>query len=279
MREKSYISKRGYFMKFFKTFTTLASALILSANLLAQDILMGTTTSLDDTGFLTEVAKEFKEESGIDLKWIAKGTGEAMELGKRGDVDLLFVHDPGREQQFIKDGHGKARYSFMYNYFVLVTSKDFNLKGFPKDVNEVMKKIAHDNIIFISRGDKSGTHSKEKDLWKAAGIEPKFKNYKESGSGMAKTLNMTSELNGITLSDNGTFYSVEKNFELKEIPLNPSEVLRNTYSIVELKDTTPEKQKAIDELVKFLGSPKGQQIIESFGKSKFGQPLFKLEKK
>ena len=245
-------------MNFFKKLITLSSALILSANLLAQDLLMGTTTSLDDTGFLTEVAKEFKAESGIELKWISKGTGEAMELGKRGDVDLLFVHDPGREEQFIKDGYGKARHSFMYNYFVLVAAKDFNLNGFPKDVNEVMKKIAQDNIIFISRGDNSGTHSKEKALWKAAGIEPKFKNYKESGTGMAKTLNMTSELNGITLSDNGTFYSVEKNFGLKEVPLNPSEVLRNTYSILELKDTTPEKQKAIDELVKFLESPKGQ---------------------
>ena len=177
------------------------TSLLICANIYAGEILMGTTTSLDDTGFLTEISKTLKNEKGIELKWIAKGTGEALELGKRGDVDILFTHDPGREKKFIEDEYGVKRYPLMYNYFVVVTDNEKDLTNYPKNLNKLLSKIATENLIFISRGDKSGTHSKELAMWREAQVDKNFKNYKEAGLGMAKTLNLTSELQGFTLSD------------------------------------------------------------------------------
>lgn len=248
--------------------------MLMFCSVFGKEILIGTTTSLDDTGFLNEISKEFKGKNGIILKWIAKGTGEALELGKRGDVDLLFVHDPTKEEKFISDGFGKARHSLMYNYFIMVASKDLDTTTFSKNLNELLKKIKEENIVFLSRGDNSGTYSKEKSIWKSAEIEPKFKNYKETGLGMAKTLQMTSELNGITLSDNGTFYSVEKKFNLKEIPLENAKNLKNTYSILELSNVSLEKQELINEFIKFMKSSEVKIIIENYGKEKYNHPLF-----
>ncbi|MGL4981060.1 MAG: substrate-binding domain-containing protein [Fusobacteriaceae bacterium] len=248
--------------------------LLLAVTAYSEEILIGTTTSLDDTGFLTELSKQLKDEKKVDIKWIAKGTGEALELGKRGDVDVLFIHDPVREDKFIKDGYGVKRHPLMYNHFVLVTSQDFNLDGFPTKIGEIMSKIQKDNIPFLSRGDKSGTHSKERALWKNLGIEPKFSNYKEIGQGMAKTLHITAEMDGITLSDNGTFFSLEKSFKLKEIPMEEDSSLKNTYSVVQLSGVEIEKKNEIKKMVEFLESPKGKKMIENYGKDKFRKSLF-----
>lgn len=257
-------------------FKSLLLGMLLSGSLsaFAGEILMGTTTSLDDTGFLTQVAKELKAKKGVDLKWIARGTGEALELGKRGDVDILFTHDPGREEKFIQDGFGTKRHPLMHNYFVLVTSEDNNIDSFPKDLNGALKKIASENLTFISRGDRSGTHSKELSMWKGAGIERTFTGYKESGIGMGKTLNMTSELKGFTLSDNGTFETVKKNFKLKEVPLNEKAALKNIYSILEISKVPASKASDIKLFIEFMNSEDAKEIMENFGKDKFGAPLF-----
>ncbi|MGL4403299.1 MAG: substrate-binding domain-containing protein [Fusobacteriaceae bacterium] len=252
----------------------LLIGLIFSFTAYSQDILMGTTTSLDDTGFLNEMAQKLKAEKNINVQWVAKGTGEALELGKRGDVDLLFIHDPVREEKFIQDGYGKKRHPIMYNHFVLVTSKDFNLENFPKNIREILSKIQRENIPFFSRGDSSGTHSKELGLWKEIGVEPKFKNYREIGQGMAKTLHITSEMDGITLSDNGTFYSLEKSFHLKEIPMREDDSLKNIYSLVELSQEEESKKESIKIIIEFLESPQGKKMIQDYGKEKFGKPLF-----
>ncbi|MGL4997590.1 MAG: substrate-binding domain-containing protein [Cetobacterium sp.] len=252
--------------------------LLAATKIYCKDLLMGTTTSLDDTGFLTEISKVLKADSGIELKWIAKGTGEALELGKRGDVDILFTHDPSREEKFIKDGYGTKRHPLMNNYFVFVTNKEKDIAAYPKSSVELLEKIKKENLIFVSRGDNSGTHSKERSLWKMAQIETDFKNYKEAGLGMAKTLNLTSELKGITLSDKGTYLKVKNKFGLEEIPLNEKESLKNIYSILELSNVDSSKKEDIEKFLKFMESKKAMKIIENYGKTEFKEPLFNVEK-
>lgn len=253
---------------------TLMMSVALAMTAYSQNILIGTTTSLDDTGFLSELSKKLKSEKNVEIQWVAKGTGEALELGKRKDVDLLFIHDPGREKKFIEEGYGEVRHPIMYNHFVLVTSQDFNLENFPKNIGEILTKIKQENIPFLSRGDRSGTHSKELSLWKSLGIEPKFRNYKEVGQGMAKTLQITAEMDGITLSDNGTFYSLEKAFKLKEIPTEQDDSMKNIYSVVELSRVEDEKKQEIKKILEFLSSPQGKKMIEDYGKEKLGKSLF-----
>ncbi|MGL4252469.1 MAG: substrate-binding domain-containing protein [Fusobacteriaceae bacterium] len=253
---------------------TVLLHLLFGAVVYSQSILIGTTTSLDDTGFLTKLSKELKSQKNIEIQWVAKGTGEALELGKRKDVDLLFIHDPVREEKFIQDGYGEKRHPIMYNHFVLVTSQDFNLENFPENIREILAKIQRENIPFFSRGDRSGTHSKELALWKEIGVEPKFKNYREIGQGMARTLHITSEMDGITLSDNGTFYSLEKAFKLKEIPIDEDDSLKNIYSLVELSQEEESKKESIKKIVEFLESPPGKKMIQDYGKEKFGRSLF-----
>lgn len=250
------------------------TSLLICTNIYAGEILMGTTTSLDDTGFLTEISKILKNEKGIELKWIAKGTGEALELGKRGDVDILFTHDPGREKKFIEDGYGVKRYPLMYNYFVVVTDNEKDLTNYPKNLNKLLSKIATENLIFISRGDKSGTHSKELAMWREAQVDKNFKNYKEAGLGMAKTLNLTSELQGFTLSDSGTFLKVKENFKLQEVPLDEKEPLKNIYSILELSNVQESKKDDIKIFIEFMQSKEAEEIMKNYGKSEFGTPLF-----
>ncbi|MGL5936178.1 MAG: substrate-binding domain-containing protein [Cetobacterium sp.] len=256
----------------------LMLVLLIATRIYSNDILMGTTTSLDDTGFLTEISKVFKEDKGIDLKWIAKGTGEALELGKRGDVDLLFTHDPAREEKFIKDGYGTMRHSLMNNYFVYLTNGEREISKYPKDLKGLLEMISSQNEIFISRGDNSGTHSKELAMWKKMEVSNSFKNYKESGSGMAKTLYLTSELKGITISDKGTFLKLKDKFNLVEIKLDEKESLKNIYSILELKNVPDSKKEDIKIFIEFMKSEKVAQIIENFGKDEFKEALFGLEK-
>ncbi|MBC2854989.1 substrate-binding domain-containing protein [Cetobacterium sp. 2A] len=249
-------------------------ALTFSLTSFSGEILMGTTTSLDDTGFLKVVSEKLKAKTGVELKYLSRGTGEALELGKRGDVDILFTHDKAREEKFIKDGFGTKRHEMMYNYFMIVTANDNDNSNFPKDLNSVMKKISDENLVFLSRGDKSGTHSKELAIWKAVGITPKFENYKETGVGMAKTLNITSELKGYTVSDYGTFETLKNKFGLKNIELNDKTELKNTYAIVELSKTEKSKEKDIQTFIEFMNSPEMDEVIKTYGKDTLGTNLF-----
>lgn len=252
----------------------LLGSLLLASVTFAGEILMGTTTSLDDTGFLKVVAENLKNKTGVELKYVSRGTGEALELGKRGDVDVLFTHDKAREEKFIADGYGTARHEIMYNYFMLVTANENDTSKFPKDLHSVMKKIANDNLVFISRGDKSGTHSKELATWKVSGVTPNFSNYKESGIGMAKTLNMTAELKGYTLSDYGTFETVKNKFGLKAVDLDEKSDLKNTYAIIELSNVEDSKKADIKTFIEFMNSPEMDIIIKNYGKDTLGTNLF-----
>ena len=185
----------------------------------AQDrfIVMASTTSTEQSGLFAHLLPAFKKTTGIDVRVVALGTGQALDMGRRGDADVLFVHDQAAEEKFVADGFGLKRSPVMYNDFVIVGPKadPAGVKG--KDVVEALKKLAASKEAFVSRGDKSGTHAAELRYWKAAGIDPpggKVPGYKECGCGMGPALNMASSTNAYVLTDRGTWLSFKNRGDL-----------------------------------------------------------------
>ncbi|WP_457755985.1 substrate-binding domain-containing protein, partial [Thermodesulfatator indicus] len=176
---------------------------------------MATTTSTDNTGLLDYLAPMFKKDTGIELQWIAVGTGKALRLGQNCDVDILLVHAPPAEKKFVAAGYGINRREVMYNDFVIVGPPEdpAGIKGL--SVKKALKKIAAKKATFVSRGDDSGTNKKELALWKMAGIDPKKLDkepwYIQTGQGMLATLNVAAEKKGYTLTDRGTYIKLEYN--------------------------------------------------------------------
>jgi len=185
----------------------------------AQDrfIVMASTTSTEQSGLFAHLLPAFKKATGIDVRVVALGTGQALDMGRRGDADVLFVHDQAAEEKFVADGFSLKRSPVMYNDFVIVGPKadPAGVKG--KDVVEALKKLAASKEAFVSRGDKSGTHAAELRYWKAAGIDPpggKVPGYKECGCGMGPALNMASSTNAYVLTDRGTWLSFKNRGDL-----------------------------------------------------------------
>jgi len=172
---------------------------------------MATTTSTDNTGLLDVLGLRFKADTGIELQWVAVGTGKALELGKNCDVDVLFVHAPEAERKFVQDGYGIDRREVMYNDFVLIgpAADPAGIKG--QGVIEALKTVAERGAVFVSRGDASGTHKKELSLWEKAGVSGIDKEtwYVQTGQGMLPTINVAAERQGYTLTDRGTFIKYE----------------------------------------------------------------------
>jgi tungstate transport system substrate-binding protein len=172
---------------------------------------MATTTSTDNTGLLDVLGPRFKADTGIELQWVAVGTGKALELGKNCDVDVLFVHAPEAEKKFVQDGYGIDRREVMYNDFVLIgpAADPAGVKG--QGVIEALKTVAERGAVFVSRGDASGTHKKELSLWEKAGVSGIDKEtwYVQTGQGMLPTINVAAERQGYTLTDRGTFIKYE----------------------------------------------------------------------
>src|SRR5690349_22238944 len=195
-----------------KTFTrrlviAVATSLAFAGGAFAQDksIVVASTTSTQDSGLFSHILPLFKAKTGIDVKVVAQGTGQALDTGQRGDADVLFVHAKAQEEKFVADGFGVKRYPVMYNDFVLIGPKSdpAGIKGMT-DVAEALKAIKSKGAPFISRGDRSGTHIAELDLWKAAGIDigkDKGPWYKEIGQGMGAALNTASAANAYVLAD------------------------------------------------------------------------------
>lgn len=254
---------------------------------------MSTTTSTQESGLLDTLLPALAKDTGITVKVIAKGTGAAIRDGVDGNVDIIFVHDRQREDAFIKDGYGTKRYAVMHNDFVLLgpANDSAKVKGC-KEGAEAMRKIAEAKAPFISRGDDSGTHAKEQELWKATGlaletgvstmekdgkqIEIKAvspaggKNwYLSVGQGMGKTLTMTDEKQAYTLADRGTFIKYKYG---REVPINldivceGGEQLANPYGIIPVNPQKhPHVQYALaEEFAQWLVSPKGQQAIADY---------------
>jgi tungstate transport system substrate-binding protein len=219
----------------------------------------------------------FEKKYGVELDVINVGSGIALKYGENGDVDVLTVHDKAAELKFIADGFGKERTIFAYNHFLIVGPADdpAGIKGMlPEDA---FKKLAETGAAtFVSRGDNSGTHSKEKAIWKAAGydyaaIEKTGRWYVEAGQGMGPTLTMADEKQGYTLTDIGTFLAFEGKINLVPI-VDQGSILLNVYSVIPVTKT--KKPEMAQNMVNFLTSPEIQRLIGDYGVVQYGQPLF-----
>lgn len=240
-----------------------------------EKLTLVTTTSLEDTGFLEDTLKDFEEENKVDVEVIAKGTGEALELGKRKDADILFVHAKSKEEDFIKEGYGVDRSEIMYNYFVVVGPKDDeHSEAISKlSVEDAFKYIKENNLKFVSRGDESGTHTKELAIWEKAGEENKFENYNEVGKGMGATLQMATEMGAYTLTDIGTYLATKENLDL-DIVIQSDETLKNVYSIVTISELDKDMEVITNKLVEYYKSDEVQAKIKDYGVDKYKEPLF-----
>ncbi len=240
------------------------------------DVILATTTSTADTGLLDALAPVFLEATGLTLKPIAVGSGAALEMGQRGEADVLLVHSPAAEEEYMAGGFGTERRTVMYNDFVIVGPGD-DPAGIADatDANDAMTRIANAQATFVSRGDDSGTHALERRLWEAAGIAPAGDWYIESGSGMGDTLNIAAERGGYTLTDRGTYLSLQDRLGL-EVLVESDPSLLNVYHVILVN---PENGRDIDEaagraFLEFLLLPETQEFIGAFGVDEFGEPLF-----
>lgn len=219
---------------------TLVPALLLSAFALpaqaADTLMMATTTSTQDSGLLEYLNPIFKDETGIELKWVAVGTGKALEIAKNCDADVLLVHAPAAEIAFVDAGHGIDRRQIMYNDFVLVGPREDPAKVAGKTTAEALKAIADAKAPFVSRGDKSGTHQAELALWKASNLSPdKESFYISAGQGMIATLNIAAEKKGYALTDRGTWIKFAHQLgdaNPLEIVVQGDKALFNQYSVI-----------------------------------------------
>lgn len=240
-------------------------------------VILATTTSTQDTGLLDVLLPAFHAaHPGIRVKPIAVGTGEALAMGRRGDADLLLVHARQAEDEFMARGHGLLRLDVMHNDFVLVgpPADPAGVRGRP--VREALQGIAARRAAFVSRGDRSGTHTKELALWKQAGIEkPVGPWYLEAGQGMGATARIASEKRAYTLMDRGTFLSLRATLDLGVVSEGGDEML-NRYGAIVVSPTAHPGVKAAEArvLAGWLTSEEGQRLIGEFGRDRFGQPLF-----
>jgi tungstate transport system substrate-binding protein len=241
---------------------------------------MATTTSLYDTGLWGYLEPMFEKKYGVELDIIYAGTGKALEYGQRGDVHVITVHSKAREEAFVAEGYGVERVPFAYNYFLLVgpESDPAGIKGLnPEDA---FKKLMGGDGNLVSRGDDSGTHSKEKAIWQAAGygyeaVREAGSWYIEAGTGMGGTLMMASEKQAYTLTDMGTFLAYKGQLELVPI-IDKGSILLNVYSAIAINpEKVPDTEiDMADNLISFLTSPEIQELIGEYGIKEYGMQLF-----
>ncbi len=257
-------------------FLTVIS-LITPAHAQQKAMILATTTSTQDTGLLDVLIPIFEKKAGYFVKTIAVGSGQAMTMGQKGEADVLLVHSPGAEKKFVAEGYGVNRRLVMHNDFVVVGPFEdpAKIKGI-KSSSEAFKKIASAKALFLSRGDNSGTHAKEKDVWKAGGINPEGgKWYQQTGLGMGQTLNVAAEKKGYTLADRGTYLALKKNLGL-DILVEGDAILLNIYHVIEVNPSKWPKVNSAGAkaFADFMVSKETQEIIKTFGVDKFGSPLF-----
>lgn len=240
------------------------------------EIILATTTSTRDSGLLDVLLPVFQEETGYTVKMVAVGTGQALQMGEEGNADVLLVHAPAAEKTFMEGGSGKDRFLVMHNDFIIVGPKEdpAGVKS-ATTVVEALSKISAGAATFVSRGDDSGTHKMELNLWKKAGLEPGSDWYLESGQGMGDTLRIASEKIGYTLTDRATYLALKDTLEL-EVLSEGDAALLNVYHVITVN---PEKWPKTNydgalDFAKFLTTPETQKTIGEFGVDKFGQPLF-----
>jgi tungstate transport system substrate-binding protein len=244
----------------------------------AQDkfIVVASTTSTEQSGLFAHLLPQFKQASGIDVRVVAVGTGQALDIGRRGDADVVFVHDTPAEEKFVAEGHALKRRAVMYNDFIVVGPAADPAKLAGKDVAVALKKLAASDAPFVSRGDRSGTHAAELRLWKAVGIDiasSKPAGYKECGCGMGPALNMGSSLNAYVLTDRGTWLSFKNRGDLKVL-VEGDKTLFNQYGVMVVNPAKHRQVKAAlaQAFADWVVSPAGQAAIASY---RIGdEPLF-----
>jgi len=241
-----------------------------------SDIILATTTSTQDSGLLDVLIPAFEQETGYVVKIIAVGTGKALELGQMGNADVLLVHAPSAEKEFMEGGYGQERFLVMHNDFVIVgpASDPAGIQGM-SDPTLAMAQIAATESTWVSRGDDSGTHKKEKTFWQQAGLTPAGEWYLESGQGMGATLQIASEKGAYTLTDRATYLFLMENLS-SVILLEGHDDLLNVYHVMTVN---PEMWQHVNNggakaLAAFLISDKTQDMIRNYGVEEFGQALF-----
>jgi len=247
---------------------------------------LATTSSLYDTGLWDFLGPMFEDRYGVELDILTGGTGQALEFGKRGDVDVLTLHDKPREEEFVVQGYGLQRYPIAYNYFLIVgpESDPAGIEGMEPEAAflEIMKqgKANPDKVRFISRGDKSGTHAREILLWQMAGqdyesVRNSGKWYLEAGAGMGAILTLADEEFAYTLTVNGTYLAFKEKLNLVYL-VDRGESLLNVYSAIAINPERHPNTYSVmaDKLIKFLTSDEVQDFIEGYGLSEYGTPLF-----
>ncbi len=263
-----------------------AIMLLIAAMLLSgcqkKDVILATTTSTRDSGLLDVLIPMFEKDTGYRIKMVAVGTGQALALGEKGEADVLLVHAPEAEKAAVDAGYATNRLLVMHNDFIIVGPSD-DPAGIKDEelVAGAFKKIAESKSTFVSRGDDSGTHKKELEIWKAAEVETEGLAeasdawYLETGAGMAQTLKVGNEKNGYVLTDRATYLNLKDTLEL-EILFEGDTPLLNIYHVMQVN---PEKFPKINAkggkaFAEFMVSEKAQKAIGEYGKDKFGQPLF-----
>lgn len=242
----------------------------------SRAVILSTTTSTQDSGLLDVLVPRFEKKTGLTVKTISVGTGQALALAARGEADVALVHAPALERTYVEEGKMRNRRLVMYNDFVVIGPEvdPAKIKGLPKAV-DALTRIAEARSRFVSRGDKSGTHVLELGLWKLAGVEPRGAWYIESGRGMGQTLGIANDRRAYTITDRGTWLAFQKRVSLP-ILAEKDKPLLNIYSVMEVNPANDPRVNSAGgkAFADFMVGPETQAVITTFGADKFGQPLF-----
>ncbi|MDR7237857.1 substrate-binding domain-containing protein [Neobacillus drentensis] len=241
------------------------------------EMILATTTSTQDSGLLDVIIPMFEKENNVKVKTIAVGTGQALEMGTKGEADALLVHAPAAEKAVVDAGDGINYKRVMYNDFILVGPKENPAGVSGDDIMAAFKKLADSKATFVSRGDDSGTHKKELGIWEMDNIKPAGEWYVSTGQGMGQTLQVAAEKKGYVLTDRATWLAQEKNLNTLQIVVEGGKDLMNIYHVMQVNPEKHDKinSKDAEKFVEFMVDPKTQDVIEQFGKKEYGQSLFK----
>ena len=265
------MTRKRCFLPYFKALALILWAQAATFSIAQSNaIVMASTTSTEQSGLFTTLLPEFKKATGIDVKVVAVGTGQAIDMGRRGDADVLFVHDQVLEEKVVAEGFAIKRFAVMYNDFVLIGPLADPAKTRGKDIADALKNLSVSNANFISRGDKSGTHAAELRYWKTAGIDtpagiPAFANYRACGCGMGPALNIAASSGGYVLTDRGTWLSFKNRADLA-ILVEGDTRLFNQYGVMVVNPAKHPQTKAREaqKFVDWVVSPVGQSVIAGY---------------
>jgi tungstate transport system substrate-binding protein len=240
-----------------------------------KDVILATTTSTQDSGLLDVLIPVFEEKTGYNVKTVSVGSGAAIAMGEKGEADVLLVHSPAAEKKIVDSGAVTNYQLVMHNDFIIIgpAADPAGIKGLKS--GEAFKNIAEKKAVFVSRGDESGTHNKEKAIWKEVNITPEGSWYQSSGAGMGQTLNIANEKEAYTLTDRATYLAQKKNINLEILSEGDASLL-NIYHVMQVN---PEKHSNVNKdgakaFVEFMVADDTQKLIGEFGKDKYGQALF-----